>query len=84
VEFEIQQGNKRPLATGVRGASPIPPLGQQPASLEGGGLLPHRPVVGIRPDRPRIPRVNRRSGKKRWLRCPVLSYVIEHPDGLLL
>src|SRR5215212_1153318 len=28
--------------------------------------------------------VNRRSGKKRWLRCSVLSYVIEHPDGLLL
>jgi glyoxylase-like metal-dependent hydrolase (beta-lactamase superfamily II) len=28
--------------------------------------------------------VNRRSGQKRWLRCPVLSYVIEHPDGLIL
>jgi glyoxylase-like metal-dependent hydrolase (beta-lactamase superfamily II) len=28
--------------------------------------------------------VNRRAGPKHWLRCPVLSYVIEHPDGLLL
>jgi hypothetical protein len=28
--------------------------------------------------------VNRRSGQKHWLRGPVLSYVIEHPDGLLL
>ena len=28
--------------------------------------------------------VNRRTGQKHWLRGPILSYVIEHPDGLLL
>jgi hypothetical protein len=53
VEFEIQQGNKGPAGhrRPRRLADPIPPLGQQPASLEEGGLLSRRPVVGIRPHR---------------------------------
>jgi glyoxylase-like metal-dependent hydrolase (beta-lactamase superfamily II) len=38
-------------------------------------VFPH-PELGLN--------VDRRAGPKHWLRCPVLSYVIEHPDGLLL
>jgi N-acyl homoserine lactone hydrolase len=58
-------------------------MGIRVRSLQLGWLgLDHELAVFPHPDL--ILTVNRRSGQKRWLRCPVLSYVIEHPDGLLL
>jgi glyoxylase-like metal-dependent hydrolase (beta-lactamase superfamily II) len=44
--------------------------------------LDHELVVFPHPDL--VLNVERRSGQKHWLRGPILSYVIEHPDGLLL
>jgi N-acyl homoserine lactone hydrolase len=41
-------------------------------------------VVFPHPDLVLVLNVDRRSGQKHWLRGPILSYVIEHPDGLLL
>jgi hypothetical protein len=52
-------------------------------SLQLGWLgLDHELVVFPQPDL--VLNVDRRSGQKHWLRGPILSYVIEHPDGLLL
>jgi hypothetical protein len=52
-------------------------------SLQLGCLgLDHELVVFPHPDL--VLNVNRRTGQKHWLRGPVLSYVIEHPAGLLL
>ena len=44
--------------------------------------LDHELVVFPHPDL--VLDVDRRSGQKHWLRGPILSHVIEHPDGLLL
>ena len=58
-------------------------MGIRMRSLQLGWLgLDHELVVFPHPDL--ILNVNRRSGQKQWLRGPVLSYVIEHPEGLLL
>jgi len=52
-------------------------------SLQLGWLgIDHELIVFPHPDL--ILNVNRRAGQKHWFRGPVPSYVIEHPDGLLL
>jgi N-acyl homoserine lactone hydrolase len=58
-------------------------VGTRMRSLQLGWLgLDHELIVFPHPDL--ILNVNRRAGQKHWFRGPVLSYVIEHPDGLLL
>ena len=58
-------------------------MGIRLRSLQLGWLgLDHELVVFPHPDL--VLTTSRRAGSKHWLRCPVLSYVIEHPDGLLL
>jgi glyoxylase-like metal-dependent hydrolase (beta-lactamase superfamily II) len=58
-------------------------MGIKLRSLQLGWLgLDHELVVFPHPNL--VLNTNRRAGSKHWLRCPVLSYVVEHPDGLLL
>ena len=58
-------------------------MGIRLRSLQLGWLgLDHELAVFPHPDL--VLNTSRRAGSKHWLRCPVMSYVIEHPDGLLL